>query len=104
MQQVLLRIPVADIHLHAFWLMLVIAVFDCTWLARRRADREGIPRERIQDLAIWIFLGGVIGARIVYMIQYKQPIQQFFRLWEGGIVFYGGALGGLIGYIMYRVI
>ncbi len=45
-----------------------------------------------------MFLGGIVGARIVFMIQYKVPWQHFFRIWEGGIVFYGSAIGGWVGY------
>src|SRR5207302_1005082 len=67
---------------------------------------EGIAKEYIQDLAIWIFVGGIAGARIVYMIQYHisfWPITNFFRIWEGGLVFYGSAIGGVVGYLLAYV-
>jgi phosphatidylglycerol:prolipoprotein diacylglycerol transferase len=69
-------------------------------LAGRRAEKQGIAKEHIQDLAIWIFVGGIVGARLVYMLQYGVPITQFFRIWEGGLVFYGSALGGVAGYFL----
>jgi prolipoprotein diacylglyceryltransferase len=81
-------------------MMLFLAFVVCTWLAGRRAEKEGIAKEHVQDLAIWIFVGGIVGARIVYMIQYGVPLWQFFRIWEGGLVFYGSAVGGLIGYTL----
>jgi prolipoprotein diacylglyceryltransferase len=105
MHQVLFRVPVpfvGEVPVFGFGLMLFIAFVGCTWLAGRRAEREGIPKERIQDLAIWVFVCGVIGARIVYIIQYGEPWVNFFKIWQGGIVFYGSAIGGWVGYLLFR--
>jgi phosphatidylglycerol:prolipoprotein diacylglycerol transferase len=101
MQQVLFRIPLGKISLpiYGFGFMLVCAFIICPWLANRRAEKEGIDKERIQDLAIWIFVGGIICARITFMIQYGRPPTEFFNIWQGGLVFYGSAIGGLLGYI-----
>jgi phosphatidylglycerol:prolipoprotein diacylglycerol transferase len=109
MRQVLFWIPLKPFDfLPAWWpeqwplfgygMMLCIAFFLCPWLAGRRAAKDGIPRTQLQDLALWIFAGGIIGARIVFMIQYKVPLRDFFKVYEGGLVFYGSALGGVVGY------
>src|SRR5271165_3071104 len=111
MQQVLFHIPVKPFNwlpgwwptqapLYGFAVMLIVALVLCTWLAGSLAQREGIPRRALEDLAIWICVAGVIGARIVFMIQYHVPWQDFYRLWEGGLVFYGSVIGGVIGYIL----
>jgi prolipoprotein diacylglyceryltransferase len=61
-------------------------------------------------MVIWLFVSGIIGARVLYMIQYANhfPDQSiagllgaFFKIWEGGIVFYGSALGGTLGYGLF---
>lgn len=85
--------------IYGFGFMLVWAFLICPWLANRRAEKEGIAKDRVQDLAIWIFLGGIVFARITFMIQYGRPITEFFNIWQGGLVFYGSAIGGLVGYI-----
>ena len=90
--------PDLQIPIYGYGMMLFAAFLACTWLAGRRARKQGIARERIQDLAMWIFLGGIIGARITYMIQYHRPIEEFFQIWQGGLVFYGSAIGGVAGY------
>jgi phosphatidylglycerol:prolipoprotein diacylglycerol transferase len=103
MQQVLVWL--GPLPIFGFGMMLFIAFLACTWLIGRRAEREGIPRQHLYDLSIWIFVGGIAGARIVYMIQYRIPIREFWRIWEGGLVFYGSALGGVVGYLLaYRFI
>ena len=98
MCQVLYRLPIFKdgIPIYGFGGMLFFAFIFCTWLASWRAKKEGVPPQLLQDLAIWIFIGGIVGARIVYMIQYQQPIQQFFFIWQGGLVFYGSVIGGVI--------
>lgn len=101
MRQVLFRIPPWSddgLPIYGFGLMLFITFVACTWVAGKRAEKEGISKQIIQDLAIWLFVGGIVGARIVYMIQYGIPFWppwNFFKIWEGGLVFYGSALGGL---------
>src|SRR5438477_9407795 len=103
MRQVLFRLPIptpwsSDIPIFGFGAMLVIALFLCVWLAGRRAEKQGIAKETIQDMAVWVVIGGILGARVVFMIQYGQPLSHFLNFWEGGLVWYGGLLGGLIGY------
>jgi len=111
MRQVLFRIPVRfgnwlpdGIPIYGYGMMLFLAFVACTWLAGRRAKKEGIAPERLQDLAMWIFVAGILGARIVYWIQYQRPWDlHFFYLWEGGLVFYGSAIGGVLGYALAYV-
>jgi phosphatidylglycerol:prolipoprotein diacylglycerol transferase len=88
------------IPLYGYGMMLFLAFVATTWLAGRLADREGIAREHVQDLAIYLFIGGVVGSRIVFMIQFGLPLSHFFFIWEGGLVFYGGLLGGAIAYVV----
>jgi prolipoprotein diacylglyceryltransferase len=108
MRQVLFHIPLNELNadwpsipVYGYGAMLFVAFVVCTLFATRLALREGIARERVQDLAIWMFIFGIIGARITYMIQYRVPVTQFFLLWDGGLVFYGSALGGAVGYLGY---
>jgi phosphatidylglycerol:prolipoprotein diacylglycerol transferase len=106
MQQVFFRIPGINLPVHGFGVMLLIAISTAVWLAGRRAEHEGIAqRESLYDFFVWVVLGGVIGARLFYVIQFPQPgnpILNFVRFWDGGIVFYGSAIGGLIAGLIAR--
>lgn len=110
MHQVLFRIPVNipgwmpdGIPIYGFGVMLCIALFFCTWLAGRRAEREGISKQVIQDLAIWLLFAGIAGSRLTFLrveerLPWAQIPGQFFRIWDGGLVLYGSILGALVGY------
>jgi phosphatidylglycerol:prolipoprotein diacylglycerol transferase len=100
MQQVLFRLPIIGFPIYGFGLMLFLAFVVCTWLASRRAAKEGIRRESIQDLAIWLFVGGIVGARLTSVISDGVPLWQFFRIWDGGMILYGSVWGGLAGYLV----
>jgi phosphatidylglycerol:prolipoprotein diacylglycerol transferase len=108
MQQVLFTI--AGIPVYGFGAMLFVTFIVVTLWGTVRAKRIGMPAPKFQDFVIWVFVSGIIGARIVYMIQYANQFPDksflglagaFFRIWEGGIVFYGSALGGAIGYGLF---
>ncbi len=108
MQQVLFRIPILTnyfpdgIPVHGFGVMLFLAFIICSWLIGRRSRKLGTKAtERIQDMVIFIFISGILGARITFMIQYHVPIVKLFNIWEGGIVFYGSAIGGWCGYWLF---
>jgi phosphatidylglycerol:prolipoprotein diacylglycerol transferase len=98
------------IPIYGFGVMLFVAFILCTWLAGRRAAKVGIPTERIQDLAIWLFAGGIIGSRLTYfLVEMHVPVQemfsvefakQFFRIWDGGLVLYGSIIGGTLSFVL----
>jgi phosphatidylglycerol:prolipoprotein diacylglycerol transferase len=114
MQQVLFRIPGINFPVYGFGVMLVIAISVAGWLASRRAEREGIvPRDKkdaksdpLYDFVVWVVLGGLFGARLWYVIQFREtftnPFIEFFKIWDGGIVFYGSAFGGLAAGLIAR--
>src|SRR5262245_46026364 len=107
MLQVLWKIPIlGGVPIYGFGMMLFLAFLACTWLAGRRAEREGIAKETVQDLAIWVFIGGLLGARITYLLNEPGPMTawQFVKklplIWEGGIVLYGSVVGGVAAYFL----
>ncbi|HYV36819.1 MAG TPA: prolipoprotein diacylglyceryl transferase family protein [Gemmataceae bacterium] len=98
MQQVLFKIPGIDWPVYGYGMMLFLAYFFCTWLACWLAKKEGISAVSIQDLSIWVFICGIAGARLTFMLQYHIPLMDFWKIWDGGLVFYGSAIGGVVGY------
>ncbi len=104
MRQVLFEIPGTGIQVFGFGFMLFLAFLAAMNLAAWRARRSRIDPEIIYDLAFWLILGGLVGARAFYVLQHGESIQSFwdiFKVWKGGIVLYGSGLGAAAGFFLY---
>lgn len=67
---------------------------------RRLRDTVPLQGEAIADWAVWTMIGGVIGARLLYIALnwplYARAPLEIIALWHGGLIWYGGFGGGLI--------
>lgn len=79
----------------------VIGILAAARVGQYLLSREGIPGERIYDMAVWMVVAGLIGARLLYVWENYQLFvgawQKVFFLTEGGIDQWGGIFGALIG-------
>ena len=77
------------------------------WTASRRALRENIAPEKIIDLGPWLLVGAIVGARFLYVVSYWRESfagkdwWEIFMVHHGGLVFYGGLIGGSLGCVFY---
>jgi phosphatidylglycerol---prolipoprotein diacylglyceryl transferase len=104
MRSILFEIPGWEIKIHSYGVMILIACFAALAIAVWRARRDQIDPNNVYELAAWLFLGGAMGARGVYVISHPESIHSLgdiFRSWQGGNNFYGCILGGLTGSILY---
>jgi phosphatidylglycerol:prolipoprotein diacylglycerol transferase len=104
MRPILFVIPGWDIPIHSYGVMIFVACASALAMAVWRARRERVDPNAVYELATWLFLGGVIGARVFYFVQHPEALHHpsdFFRTWQGGNVFYGCILGGLTGSVLY---
>ncbi|GIW88570.1 MAG: hypothetical protein KatS3mg108_2894 [Isosphaeraceae bacterium] len=108
MHPVLFQVPNTPLRIHSFGVMLCLAFAAAISMAVWRARRQQLDPEAILDLALWAVLGGLVGARAFYVVEYwgKGSIRSWpdvFKIWEGGIVFYGGLFGGALACLAYAV-
>jgi phosphatidylglycerol:prolipoprotein diacylglycerol transferase len=104
MQPVLFELPSWGIRIHAYGVMMLLGCAGALAITVWRARREGLSVNSVYELATWLFLGGVIGARALYVVQHPEAIHSasdLLRSWDGGNVFYGCIMGGLAGSLLY---
>ena len=97
-----------SIPIYAYGLMLMVGFLVVVFVARIKAKREGLNPEDISNLGIYTILVGILGGRTFYVIQnlgsYKHNILDIFKIYEGGLVFYGGLLASIAAVIVYTKI
>ena len=91
--------------------MMALGFLAGMWTAMRRARRVNLSGDIIADVTLWLMLGGIIGARFVYVTTYwqtefaGQPRSEIFMVQHGGLVYYGGLIGAAIagiGYLLWK--
>jgi len=87
----------------AWGLMVVLGFFLALWAIYSEAIRKKMNGEIVIDLLTWIFIGGIIGGRIGWLITEAHGISfaDALKIWNGGMVWYGGFLGGLLAAYLY---
>lgn len=83
--------------------MAAAAAFGYWWATRAVRKRGGgLEVGPFQDAVIMAVVWGIVGARAIYVLtnwgDYAPDPVAVFRIWEGGLSFHGGILGGL-GYL-----
>lgn len=87
----------------------VLAAFGflaALWTSSRRAPREGFSPELIVDLAPWLIVGAIVGARLFYVVTHwqefaREPFWEVFALRRSGLVWYGGLIGASLATIVF---
>ena len=98
-------ISLGPIHLYSYGLLVAVGVLCAVMLLRKNAKIISINPDLIVDLAIVVVLSGFTGARIFYIAQFWEYFRSspldMLKIWEGGIILYGGVIGGLIGFFVF---
>ncbi len=94
------QIHLGPITLYTWGLFLGLAFLIGSWLVLKEAAKKGIDQRKVFWLIIFVFLGGLLGSRLAYILQspnyYLSHFQEVFQVWAGGLVFYGGLLGAIL--------
>lgn len=98
MDPIMLQIGPLAIRWYGF--LIALGVFIGSLMATRIAARRGLDPDKLLDMAVWLVIAGIIGARLVYVLTSPSaffgpngnPLSALY-IWQGGISFHGGILG-----------
>lgn len=91
-----------------YGLCMSIAMLLAVGLSLIRAVRRGRDPERLLSIALAVIIFGIIGAKVLYFAvtytwdEIVQSVREngILDLLQGGLVFYGGLIGGLLGALL----
>ena len=89
------------LSLHTYGACMAVGFFICWKLAEKLSGRRDLS-----DLLMYLMIGGVAGSRIAYVIehwhsQFAQAPLDIFKVWQGGLMFYGGFILALIVFFVW---
>ncbi len=93
-------------ELRSYGIVVVLSFFVGLWLSAREARRVGLDPAAVQDFAFYALIGGVIGARLYYVVfsdpaYFLQRPWEILAVWHGGIGVIGALLGGAAAALWY---
>ncbi|MEM6688507.1 MAG: prolipoprotein diacylglyceryl transferase [Planctomycetota bacterium] len=98
------------IAVRGYGVFLLLGVASGIGLAAYRASRYGLSSDIIYALAPWAFVGGIIGARVFFVVQYREQFMrdsfletlgEMLNFTAGGMVVYGSFIGGGAAVVYY---
>jgi phosphatidylglycerol:prolipoprotein diacylglycerol transferase len=79
---------------------VALAAIVGLWMITRAAKKEGIHTDYMADLTLYAMIGGILGARLWYVVfkwqNYVDNPLEIFMIWHGGLAIQGGILGGTL--------
>jgi phosphatidylglycerol:prolipoprotein diacylglycerol transferase len=95
---ILLELPFG-LPLYGYGAMLCLSIIAGRFLALRLAGRIGMDARTLDRCCIWTLVGAFIGSRLLFVVtnlNQLNGIVDVLAFWNGGMVAYGGFLGGFV--------
>ena len=99
---------IGNFPINTYGVFLALAFLCAILITVRLATRDGLPREKIYDLCLWMLLFSLIGSKVLMLFtepEYRDHPLQLLSLdfLRSGGVFYGGLIGAVLtGYLLMR--
>ena len=89
---------------HSYGLMIAIGVLVAYFYVMYQMKSKGLGLAKIDAMVVWILLGGIVGAKLLYWITQIDNIMQKPQIlldMTNGFVVYGGIIGGVLAGFIY---
>ncbi len=97
-------LTIGPLEIRWYAILILLGAIVGILLAEVEAKKKGISKDDIFDLAFWMLIFGIIGARLYYVLfnlSTYHSILDVFAVWNGGLAIHGGIIGGAITMLIY---
>lgn len=96
---------IGSLTIHTYGFLTAIGFLVAIAVIKNLSKRSGLPPQKIVDMAFWCLVLGLVGARVLFIItrfqEFLNAPADMFKIWQGGLVFYGGFIAALIYCVLY---
>jgi phosphatidylglycerol---prolipoprotein diacylglyceryl transferase len=90
---------IGPLILHTYGVLLAVAFLAGLWMAGRQAKKAGLEGSRVSDMAVYVLIAGLLGAKLLLVLvewpYFRANPREVFSIFQSGGVFYGGLLAAL---------
>lgn len=98
-------IHIGSFNLYTYGLFVALGFMTAMGVSQKNATPHGISHETIANIFFVILISALLGARLLYVginfDVYKHNLLDIFKIWNGGLVFFGGFLSAVVVTIIY---
>ncbi len=97
-------LPLGPLPIYSYGVMLGLSLVVGWYLTLGLAEKDGLPKEVMANNYVVTAVAAVAGSRILYILTNLDEFDTFREMLDvrkGGLVAYGGFLGGFVGSLMY---
>lgn len=90
---------IGSVHIYTYGFFVMLAVILASFIILVLCQKNNLTKGVIFDLIIYTLIFGIVGARITYYVLYSDQFESFweiFKIWQGGLVSWGGFVTGFI--------
>ncbi len=98
-------IQFGKVSLYTYGLFVALGFFAGITVAQKEARRQGYDPNLVMDLGFIIIISALVGSRLFYVLVTPGPFLEdpleVLRIWNGGLVFYGGFIAAIAAAVVY---
>ncbi|MBU8849924.1 MAG: prolipoprotein diacylglyceryl transferase [Desulfobacterales bacterium] len=96
---------IGSVKLYTYGLFVALGFMTAIWVSKKNAKSHGISSQTITDIFFVILISALLGSRLLYVLInfdfYKSNLLDIFKIWNGGLVFFGGFIAAVATTVIY---
>ncbi|MBP9686430.1 MAG: prolipoprotein diacylglyceryl transferase [Candidatus Doudnabacteria bacterium] len=98
-------LSLGPVSIRYYGVCMALAVAVGWLLASKRAPQYGFTTEHVDDMALWLTVGGFVGARLYHVLSsfsfYLAHPAEVLMVWHGGLSIFGALFGGFAALLLF---
>lgn len=91
--------------IHWYGVIIGVGILLCYGYIMLELKRRHMDSKPVDDMAFWLILSGVLGARLYYVIfnfsYFWAHPAEILQIWKGGLAIHGALIGGVLAYSIF---